>query len=166
MIDRQREAWRGNSGGAPTILDARRRKPDDEPDEDDDEVDDAKGRWPAIRARDLYVASLADAWKTPSKTKSRCVTAFSRDAAAVSTGPGPAGSRSPPGPFRAPERPVPGGAEPDMGTRPEELQARREATFQEYSTMISNAWGNPPGRRDPTAAGRIERAREVVHGGR
>jgi hypothetical protein len=143
MIDRAAEAWRGerkvelsqDSSSSPSI------------------------RAPSIKARDAYVTSLADAWRTPFS-----LPRGKRDSA---SGPGPAATAPPTLRPRAPERPVPGdGAEPDNSTPIEELAARREATFQEYSTMISNAWRNPPGRRDPGAAGRIERTREVVHGGR
>jgi hypothetical protein len=50
-------------------------------------------------------------------------------------------------------------AQPDLGTRPEEIQARRDAAWKSYTDQLSNAWKSPVGRLDPNRAGAIEAER-------
>jgi hypothetical protein len=47
-------------------------------------------------------------------------------------------------------------AQPDLGGRPEDIQARRDAS---YTDQLSNAWKSPVGRCDPNRAAPIERER-------
>jgi hypothetical protein len=154
MIRAAEEAWRG-PGSRPGRLhavtaDARRKPPpDDEPDEDDDDDDTTDVRAPSIRARDRYVASLADAWRT----RPNCAPAQNgRDGA-----PAPDLRRPV---IRAPERLAPDdAAQPDNSTLAEER-------YRERCADLESAWRNPPGKRDPGRQAAIERTRELVHGGR
>jgi hypothetical protein len=149
MIDRQREAWRGQLSPNGTVLspngtlDSRRKPdPDDDPDEDDEDQDIADAR--RFASREAYVARLGDAWRTSPRLLSNHST---RDAAEPD-------NSSPLDVMRAHLR----------GSDPDDAQARRDAAAAEYAASISNAWRTPsgatpparmprPGSRDPQQLG-------------
>jgi hypothetical protein len=143
MVDRATSGWR---------LD-KRRPPDDDPDDpDEDDLDrerdrrskssDARQggtyldrvRRPAIEAREAWVRSLSDAWRTPAATlaapspnrayglPAANAKPFTRDAAGPAlAGPGPAATLS-------------GGGVPD------DPQKRRDAAWNSYKDDLQNAW--------------------------
>jgi hypothetical protein len=153
MIDAATGAWRG-SGARNLALDSRRKPdPDDDPDEDDEDQDIADAR--RFASREAYVAGLRDAWR---------------------------GNRTATGQFRT-GTVHRDGAEPDNSSSAEAMRAHlrgsdpktaaeiKEQAYQEYSASVSRAWMNPTpqnaigtGRTDPSAASRIERARQQALG--
>jgi hypothetical protein len=151
-------------------MDRKRKPPDDDEDPDDDEngngaadgrrheknnphqrpahqsqdarldgdrfrIDDI--RRPSIDAWATYVRDLQSAWKRPADPIAR--------------------TYEPHRPFVP--RSARDAAQPDQGTRPEDVQARRDAAWKSYTDQLSNAWKSPVGRLDPNRAGVIERER-------
>jgi hypothetical protein len=91
----------------------------------------------ALEARAAYVRDLQTAWKRPADPIAR--------------------TYEPHRPFVP--RSARDAAQPDLGTRPEEIQARRDAAWKSYTDQLSNAWKSPVGRLDPNRAGVVERER-------
>jgi hypothetical protein len=153
MIDRATSAWR---------MDARKRKPEPDEDDDDDENgnNDARAQEknphqrPATQSahdrqhfsdrrlddiRAEMIQRLTDAWKSAAtpNPKER-TTNVPRRNAGLSTR---------------------DGAEPDAGSRPDDLQAKRDEAWNSYRASLSEAWKSPVGRLDPNRAGVVERER-------
>jgi hypothetical protein len=160
-----RSAWIEDTTAA-WKADARRKPPDDDGDDDDDDDDDddrrSDSRDARTVARDAYVKSLSDAWRTPP----------ARDAAQpdLSTPPDDLMRRHTSDP-----------------ADPAAAQARKDAAYRSYATALSSAWRNPPGvtpsqnavvgpgprsmvvepargRTDPARAGAVEEVYEKTLG--
>jgi hypothetical protein len=120
MIDRQREAWRGDrTSQSGKLYDARRRPdPDEDDDDDDPDVQDAR----RFASREAWVRGLQDAWRSPAPSlpaPSPNLAHGHSARAAVSCGPGPAATLPP--------------------SEADDPQAKRDQAWQEYSAAISNA---------------------------